>query len=158
MNAHDADIIEQWVKDGGVLVLMTNDSTNCDFDHINILAERFGIHFNGDAQHYFRDLKDYMIGWSANLPKHPLFENLNGLFIKQVSSILVKSPARSILTENGFSLMAEAKVDKGLVFAVGDPWVYNEYIDNRRMPVGYENYPAAIRFVQWLLTQSNVVR
>jgi len=158
MNSADADVIEQWVNDGGVLVLMTNDSTNCDFDHINILAERFGIHFNGDAQHYFRELKDYKIGWSTNLPNHPLFKNLDGLFIKQVSSITVKSPAVSILIENGFSLMAEARVGKGMVLAVGDPWLYNEYIDSRRLPKGFENSASVKKFVDWVCTNSKKVR
>ncbi len=158
MNAADADVIEQWVKDGGALVLLTNDSTNSDFDNINILAERFGMHFNGDAQHYFRELKDYKIGWSSNLPNHPLFKNLDGLFIKQVSSISVKAPAVSILTENGLSLMAEARVGKGVVLAVGDPWLYNEYIDARRLPKGFENSASAKKYAEWICVNAKKVR
>ena len=33
-------------------------------------------------------------------------------------------------------------IGKGMVFAVGDPWLYNEYIDTRRLPAGYENAQA----------------
>jgi len=39
------------------------------------------------------------------------------------------------------------------VFAVGDPWFYNEYTDGRKLPAIYENYNAARDLVQWLLQQ-----
>ncbi len=36
-------VITDWVKAGGKLILMANDSTNCDLKHFNKLAEVFGI-------------------------------------------------------------------------------------------------------------------
>ena len=48
---HDIAAIEHWVKAGGVLVLMSNDSANCEFPHFNRLAGRFGIHFDFDDYH-----------------------------------------------------------------------------------------------------------
>jgi len=147
----EIDVIEQWVKDGGVLVLMANDTGNVEFEHFNTLASRFGIHFNEDSKHYFRDTrKDYKLGWSTNLPLHPLFKDVNGVFIKQISSLVVNPPAKEILGENGFTIMAESRAGKGMVFAIGDPWLYNEYMDNSRLPEGFENYPSAISFVRWL--------
>src|SRR5690606_478825 len=38
--------IVDWVKKGGVLVLLGNDRGNAEFTHFNWLAEHFGIHFN----------------------------------------------------------------------------------------------------------------
>jgi unsaturated rhamnogalacturonyl hydrolase len=37
---------------------------------------------------------------------------------------------------------------------VGDPWLYNEYLDGRKLPAEYPNYKAAEDIVKWLLTQS----
>ncbi|HEX5553053.1 MAG TPA: glycoside hydrolase family 88 protein, partial [Chitinophagaceae bacterium] len=46
----DIKAIYRWVKKGGTLVLMANDSDNCEFTHFNKLAGKFGIHFNGDSR------------------------------------------------------------------------------------------------------------
>ena len=40
-----------YVNNGGVLVLMANDSNNVEFKNINKLAERFGIHWNENMRH-----------------------------------------------------------------------------------------------------------
>jgi unsaturated rhamnogalacturonyl hydrolase len=45
-------------------------------------------------------------------------------------------------------------VGKGLVFAVGDPWLYNEYMDTRRLPPGYDNAIAGENLFRWLLDQA----
>jgi unsaturated rhamnogalacturonyl hydrolase len=50
--------------------------------------------------------------------------------------------------------MAVAKHGRGTVFAVGDPWLYNEYVDGRRLPPEYDNYKAAKDLAAWLLRQS----
>jgi len=51
--------------------------------------------------------------------------------------------------------MASSQYGKGFVFAVGDPWLYNEYIDNRKLPEGFENKKAAENLFEWLLSKSN---
>ena len=48
--------------------------------------------------------------------------------------------------------MAVAKYGKGTVFAVGDPWLYNEYV-NGRLPTGFENDKAAADLTKWLIAQ-----
>ena len=50
--------------------------------------------------------------------------------------------------------MAASKYGKGFVFAVGDPWLYNEYIDNRKLPEDFNNYKAAENFIKWLLNKT----
>jgi unsaturated rhamnogalacturonyl hydrolase len=54
-------------------------------------------------------------------------------------------------TKVGDVIIATAKFGKGIVFAVGDPWLYNEYVDGRKPPSEYENYKAAEDLVKWLL-------
>ena len=49
--------------------------------------------------------------------------------------------------------MAVSKVGKGAVFAVGDPWLYNEYVNGRKLPADYDNYKAAKDLVNWIITQ-----
>jgi len=55
------------------------------------------------------------------------------------------------LTENGKVLIAEANYGKVYVFAIGDPWIYNEYIDHDRLPIGFENRKAAENLTDYLL-------
>ena len=52
--------------------------------------------------------------------------------------------------------MATTKFGKGNVFAIGDPWIYNEYIDGRKLPAEYQNYKAATALVRWLIKQSSL--
>ena len=59
-----------------------------------------------------------------------------------------------MLTANGDNIMAIAKHGKGTVFVLGDPWLYNEYLDGRRLPYEYENFKAAQDLSRWLLTQA----
>ena len=48
-------------------------------------------------------------------------------------------------------LIATARIGKGTVFVVGDPWLYNEYTDGRRIPALYENFGAGKELAAWLL-------
>ena len=53
--------IADWVKGGGVLVLMGNDGQNAELDKFNTLARQFGIQFNKDRK--FEVLNnDYKMG------------------------------------------------------------------------------------------------
>ncbi|MBC7874611.1 MAG: glycoside hydrolase family 88 protein, partial [Ferruginibacter sp.] len=45
-----ANIISNWVKDGGVLVLLGNDAGNAEFKNFNGLAGKFGVQFNEDSK------------------------------------------------------------------------------------------------------------
>jgi unsaturated rhamnogalacturonyl hydrolase len=66
----------------------------------------------------------------------------------------VKPPARAVFTEGGDNIMAVAEFGKGTVFAVGDPWLYNEYTDGRKLPPEYDNYKAANDLALWLIQQT----
>jgi unsaturated rhamnogalacturonyl hydrolase len=83
----------------------------------------------------------------------PLFPKTRTVYIKELAPIDVKAPAKAVVTDDGDVIMAVAKVGKGTVFAVGDPWLYNEYVDNRRIPAKYENFQAGKELATWLLQQ-----
>ncbi len=142
---------------GGVLAIFENDKGNAEIEHFNLLAEKFGMHFNEDCYHKVEGTK-FDMAKSDVLPAHPIFDGVKKIYTKEVSSITVVPPAEALLTENGVVLMAVAKVGKGTVFAVGDPWLYNEYIDNRRLPADFENFKAARNLFSWLLDQARETR
>lgn len=157
MDKEAAAAISDWVKNGGVLLMLTNDGKNCELDSFNILAAKFGMNFNNVLLH--PEIKaepgmprNYNSCASINLPNHPLFKGVSKIFLKEVSSISCVNPAKAVLQENGQVLIAEAKYGKGYVLAVGDPWLYNEYIDHAHLPVDFENLKAAKNLVDWLLS------
>jgi unsaturated rhamnogalacturonyl hydrolase len=58
------------------------------------------------------------------------------------------------VTANGDNLIAVAKHGKGSVFVIGDPWLYNEYVDGRRLPAEFENFKAAQDLSRWVIGQA----
>lgn len=153
ITSRDVRIIERWVKKGGVLVLLGNDAPNCEFTHLNRLSGRSGILFNPVTLHRVTG-NDPETAASGNLPIHPLFQGVNKIFMKEVSSLSLKPPAKAVLTENGSVLIAESRIGKGMVFAIGDPWIYNEYIDHERLPRDISNHEAAVNFSLYLIGQT----
>ncbi|HNW57458.1 MAG TPA: DUF4350 domain-containing protein [Bacteroidales bacterium] len=142
--------IQKWVKKGGVLAILANDAPNCEFTHLNALMTGFGMTFNHVTLHRVPGT-DFEMGASKNLPDHPLFRGVKKIYIKEVSDINLSGTAKAILTENGKVLIAENRVGKGYVFAIGDPWIYNEYIDHDRLPESFENRRAAENLADLLL-------
>ena len=149
----DAQAIEQWVKKGGVLVLLGNDAPNCEFTHLNLLAGRFGIQFNHvTLRQVIND--QFEMGAFTRLPHHPIFRNVHKIFLKEISSLTLSKQAKAILIDDTNVIMAESKSGKGYVFAAGDPWIYNEYIDHDRLPAGFENRKAAENLTEFLLKKA----
>jgi unsaturated rhamnogalacturonyl hydrolase len=95
---------------------------------------------------------NYETGACINLPEHPLFKGVSKIYLKEVSDINLSGTAKAILTENGKVLMAENKYGKGYVFAIGDPWIYNEYIDHVLLPESFDNLKAAENLTDLLLS------
>jgi unsaturated rhamnogalacturonyl hydrolase len=147
-----AQILFEYVKRGGILILMANDSGNVEFNHFNQLAARFGIHFNENMRHDV--INDQFEQAALNLPlDNPVFPNIGKVFVKQLCTQTLTSPAEAVYSENGEVLMSVAHVGKGAVFAVGDPWFYNEYLDGRKLPAEYRNFAAANALVRWIVAQ-----
>ena len=152
MTPKDADAIAEWVKAGGVLMMMENDPPNADIEHLNLLADRFGIHFNNELRNHVEGTK-WEMGTIAAEAGGPIFHERHTLFMKDTCTITVKTPATSVLRDKGDILMAVARYGKGTVFATVDPWLYNEYTDGRKLPAEYDNFAAGKELVRWVLEQ-----
>lgn len=147
--------IKMWVKNGGTLLLMANDAGNCEFEHFNRLASHFGFSFNEVSLNRVEG-KNYDMGAFNQLPYHPVFYGVEKIYMKEISTITVNKPEQIILEKNGSGVIVLNNYGAGAVIAVGDPWLYNEYIDNRRLPESFENYSAAENLVSWLLRLSQL--
>ena len=148
----DIDAIVKWVKNGGVLIMLTNDAPNCEFAHTNQLVANFGMSFNHVTLHPVTGTQ-FEMGAFTSLPSHPLFAGVNKVYLKEISSLKLWGPAKAVLAENGVNFMAEAQVGKGYVFAVGDPWIYNEYMDHDRLPASFDNRKAAENLTKLLMSK-----
>jgi unsaturated rhamnogalacturonyl hydrolase len=91
------------------------------------------------------------MGACTGLPDHPLFKGVKKIYIKEVSDINLSGKAQPVLSEKGKVLIAETSYGKGYVFAIGDPWIYNEYIDHDRLPESFENRKAAENLTRLLI-------
>ncbi len=146
----DITAITNWVKAGGTLILMGNDSINTEFKHLNQLAVHFGIQFNEDCENKVIG-KQFEMGMIRVNAGNPVFKRARQVYIKELATLNVKAPAQVILTHKGKNIVAVSKLGKGKVLAVGDPWVYNEYTDGRRLPADYQNFEVAQDIAEWAL-------
>ena len=147
----DATQIAEWVKAGGVLMIMANDPANTDLEHLNLITDRFGIHLNSVLRKHVPG-HSYEMG-KITIPGGAIFRDPHTLFMKDVCNISVQSPAVSVFQDNEGILMATAKYGKGTVFATVDPWLYNEYTDGRKLPAEYDNFAAGRELARWILGQ-----
>jgi unsaturated rhamnogalacturonyl hydrolase len=76
--------------------------------------------------------------------------------LKEISTLSVISPARPTLEDNGDMVIAVSKLGRGTVFAVGDPWLYNEHVDGRKLAPEFDNAKAARDLARWLIQQSSM--
>ena len=153
IEAQHIKAITDWVRSGGVLVLIGNDIGNAEFDHFNQLAGQFGIQFNKDSRNKVPG-NDFAKGKILAPVGHPILTTAKELYLKEISTLSLTSPARSTLVDKGDVIMAVAKLGRGTVFAVGDPWLYNEYVDGRKLPPEFDNFKAAQDLARWLIRQS----
>jgi unsaturated rhamnogalacturonyl hydrolase len=151
-NLQDAEQIAEWVKAGGVLVIMENDTSFADLEHFNAISDKFGIHFNSV-------LRKHVVGtnWEQGRididGNGSIFHHPHTIYVKDVCTITATRPAHSVLAEGDDIFMATAKYGKGTVAAMTDPWLYNEYTDGRKLPAMYDNYAAGKEFARWILEQ-----
>jgi unsaturated rhamnogalacturonyl hydrolase len=151
----DVKPISDWVKAGGVLLLMANDSANCDLEHFNKLVNAFGITFTNKSRNMVKN-DEFETG--VVIPDdQQVFKEPYKMYLKEISVLDIKAPAKALATKEGDVIIATAKLGKGTVFAVGDPWLYNEYLDGRKLPSEYPNFKAAEDLAKWLLLQSKKV-
>jgi len=155
VDAQDLKFLKKWVRNGGVLMLMANDGPNCEFTHFNRLAESFGFHFQPQTLNPVIN-RQWDMAAEINLPDHPLFSGVNKIYMKEVAPIVLSKDAKPVLKDgDGKSIfIAETRFGKGYVLAIGDPWLYNEYIDHNMLPESFENLKAAKNLVDFLLKKA----
>lgn len=151
MNATDALVISNWVKDGGVLVLFANDSANCDLAHFNLLSEKFGIQFTNESINMVKGV-EYEMGAAYPVEPNEVLKLETKIFVKDISAIKLTGAAKAIAVANEQVVAAIAKYGKGKVIAIGDPWLYNEYVDGRKLPKSFKNFEAMQQLVNWTLS------
>jgi unsaturated rhamnogalacturonyl hydrolase len=144
--------ITKWVKNGGVLLLLANDDGNADLDHINTLAKQFGIEFLKESKNQVTG-NQFDMGMIKVPSNNVVFSKPYQLYLKEISPLNLKAPASSALVHNGDDVMAISRFGKGTVFAVGDPWLYDEYTDGRKLPASYQNFQAGNELLDWLFKQ-----
>ncbi|MBI1342265.1 MAG: glycoside hydrolase family 88 protein [Terrimonas sp.] len=152
MTGKAAKRIARWVKKGGALMLMANDSANCDLDHFNILSGQFGVRFNKKDLNMVKN--DHFETGAVSSGVNEVFpENIN-MYLKEISGLDISGPAIALVKKNDDVIIAVTHYGKGVVFIVGDPWLYNEYLDGRKLPAAYKNFTAAKNIANWLLSRS----
>lgn len=160
MDKESADAIEAWVKGGGTLVTMENDSEHADQTHLDLLMDRFGIHYNAVTRN--REIGTSYDNTVVNIPAGTggIFHQAHKAVMKETCSITASSPAKVILTDKGTMeakgdvFMAVTRVGRGLVFANVDPWVYNEYTDGRKLPENEDNFAGGQELTKWLVNEA----
>jgi unsaturated rhamnogalacturonyl hydrolase len=159
MDKKAATDIAEWVKKGGVLLMLTNDANHAELDSFNLLPAKFGMQYGKVMLHPEKSEpgkpRNFNSCASTVFPQHPLFKGISKIFLKEIAPIICKSPATPVLAENGQVIIAEAKFGKGYVIAVGDPWLYNEYIGHLLLPADFQNKEVAINLVELLLQKTN---
>jgi unsaturated rhamnogalacturonyl hydrolase len=153
IEARHIKAIADWVKRGGVLVLMANDSANAELPHLNKLAEKFGIHFNDDLYKHVIGT-EFEMGAITVPADDPVFKTAKKLYLKDIATLTLSPPATPLLVDSSKVIIGTAKYGAGTVIAVGDPWLYNEYT-NGRLPaaMGVDNDKAADDLSKWLLSK-----
>ncbi len=141
--------IKKWVKAGGNLFLMANDSNNCELKNFNKLANEFGVTFTNKS---INMVKNDAFEQGLIVPNdNDFFKQNYKMYLKEISTLEVNVPATTLVKKGDDIIMATASYGKGKVFVVGDPWLYNEYVDGRKLTPDFRNYNAAEDLVKWLL-------
>jgi hypothetical protein len=129
----EADAVAAWVKNGGRLVLLGNDPGNAEFERFNVLARRFGIEFL-ERKHVDAKGNSKL---TLTAPAGDWFTPGLRFYGVDLAPLRVTAQdATTLLSEGETPMMTAVRLGRGTVVALGDPWVYNEYLytqDNRRL-------------------------
>ena len=158
----DVEAITKWVANGGVLLLLHNDSANTEFEHFNTLTERFGIHYNPVLKNPVEGNQWVQAQVPIPAKTTTVFQDAHLAYMKDIDTISTQPPAHPVLRDTlhgtGDVYMAVSHFGKGVVFATVDPWLYNEYTDGQKLGgysvVRFDPFPAAIDLARWALSQS----
>lgn len=129
----EIEAVASWVRQGGTLLLLGNDPGNAEFPRMNALARRFGIEFE-ERKHANAD---GIAKLTLPAPQGGWFTPGLKFYGVDLAPLRISAKnAEVLLAERETPMMAAVREGKGQVIALGDPWLYNEYLytqDNRRM-------------------------
>ena len=135
---------------------MTHRFSGNQFDHAMKLTEPFGITLNRDKKSLVT--KDNYEMAAFYIPEgDPVFKTSKKVYLKEVTSLSLSKTAQPLLVHQTekYTVAAYAKVGKGTVVVVGDPWFYNEYLNGRLgIDKGWDNNKASEDFTKWLYSIS----
>jgi unsaturated rhamnogalacturonyl hydrolase len=143
--------IISYVKNGGNMLLMLNDTTNADFKYVSKLAEAFGVKVTGKNVNFVKN-DNFPEGDVSVSDESEIFRKPYKLFIKEL--VTLEPLNKNVKTEahvNGEAAIVSGRFGKGKFVIVGDPWLYNEYVNGRKLPAEYENLQAGKDLIDWLL-------
>lgn len=144
------DEIKKWVAQGGTLLLMANDTANVEIPHFNKLINEFGISLTDKNINLVKN--DNFVDGEVIISKpNEVFSVPNKLYIKEVVTLKTDKKAAIIAQKDKDVVIATTKFGNGKVSVIGDPWIYNEYLNGRKLPKDFTNYKAATELVKWLL-------
>jgi unsaturated rhamnogalacturonyl hydrolase len=150
ISAADRKVITDWVRAGGTLVMLANDTANCEIKRFNELASNFGLRFTDQSVNMVKG-SQFEQGRVDLTSGRSIFKTARTAYVKELAVLEAKAPAQPLVTNGGKVIMATAKLGKGTIFALGDPWLYNEYVDGRKIPAEYQNFQAGKDLATWLL-------
>lgn len=143
--------IREWVQNGGTLVLLANDTSNCEIPRFNELAGAFGIRFTNKNINFIPGGKDYELAAVNIEPGNEIFRNTRKIYVKEIVTLEVSEPARALVKKGEDIVIAVSAFGKGRVFVIGDPWLYNEYVDGRIIGPEFQNMQALRDLTHWIL-------
>ena len=122
-------VVRDWVRAGGLLVMLGNDPGHMEFEHFNELAREFGLQF------LYKKHQDAQGSAHLTIPipaGGPYFGPGGTAYFVDVAPLGVAAPfAHTLISDNHETLMALTPFGQGRALALGDPWAYNEYINTR---------------------------
>lgn len=152
--------IRDWIMKGGTFLLFHNDKGNCDFDSMYNLVSHIGFLLNEESRNKVEGKNFEMGAFVIDSLQHTLITSKK-IYAKEVCTLIMDWVESNNTIVSGLAfeknkrwLTLEYSLGKGKVFAVGDPWLYNEYVDGRKLPAEYENFKAANDLVKWALSVS----
>jgi unsaturated rhamnogalacturonyl hydrolase len=130
---------------------MLNDSTNSDTKHVKKLTRAFGVEITDKNINFVKN-DNFPEGDVFTSSSSKIFKSNYKLFVKELVTL---QPTHSdVMVEAAVgsdAVIVSRKYGKGKVVIVGDPWLYNEYVNGRKLPVEYQNLQASYDLIDWLL-------
>ncbi len=151
----EAQLIEDWVRGGGVLVLFPQEARNGTTSRVNTIGRRFGLTFSEDRLTEIGG-GGHEKGYAVAGNTHPMFSGVRRVFMTDPCPIHVRAPAAAVLSVQGRCVIGESRMGRGTVVAFSCQWMRNELLAEGTQ-TGKQNSSAAEAVCSWLFDQAKPV-